>query len=448
MPKLTDRAIQNASSSGTSDTWMSDGGARGAGGLYLRVQRAQGKSFYFRYTNFDGKRVAIRLGGYGQKGQSGKLSLADARAQAGELSLLYLRGVRDIKGHLKSLARADERARAEEAEAARLLAEEATRGTFGQLLKAYAADLKRREKSDARSVEATLALHVFQPFGEMCDRKAAEIKPKDVQVILKRLLNHERPKGRTAGKLRSYIHAAYAAAFNAELDPSAPDELRGFGLENNPVAVVKSLNQYQKPGQRTLSNDELSIFLAELGTLSMMTRLALELTLYLGGQRAQQLLRVTPADVHLSNPDSEILLRDPKGRRSVPRDHVLPLIGRGLEIVEELLRINGNAKYLLGSQQESRMHLSTLSKAVTKISNRLMSAKLIRTPFQFRDIRRTAETHLARLRVPKDVRAQILSHGLGGVQDRHYDRYLYMEEKTEGLTKWADHLDTLVDYAL
>jgi len=36
------------------------------------------------------------------------------------------------------------------------------------------------------------------------------------------------------------------------------------------------------------------------------------------------------------------------------------------------------------------------------------------------------------------------SHGLGGVQSRHYDRHTYMDEKREALQRWEQHLRALV----
>jgi integrase len=49
------------------------------------------------------------------------------------------------------------------------------------------------------------------------------------------------------------------------------------------------------------------------------------------------------------------------------------------------------------------------------------------------DLRRTVETRLAAAGVSMDVRAQLQSHGLGGVQARHYDRHHYLPEKREAL---------------
>ena len=53
---------------------------------------------------------------------------------------------------------------------------------------------------------------------------------------------------------------------------------------------------------------------------------------------------------------------------------------------------------------------------------------------------RTVETQLASIGVTKDIRAQLLSHGLSGVQAAHYDRYEYMNEKHAALVAWENVL--------
>ena len=39
-----------------------------------------------------------------------------------------------------------------------------------------------------------------------------------------------------------------------------------------------------------------------------------------------------------------------------------------------------------------------------------------------------------------DLRGQLLSHGLGGVQAVHYDKHSYLPKKTAALEKWEHHL--------
>jgi integrase len=56
------------------------------------------------------------------------------------------------------------------------------------------------------------------------------------------------------------------------------------------------------------------------------------------------------------------------------------------------------------------------------------------------DLRRTCETQLAALGVSSDLRAQILSHALGTVADRHYQRHEFMVEKLAALRQWELHV--------
>ena len=80
----------------------------------------------------------------------------------------------------------------------------------------------------------------------------------------------------------------------------------------------------------------------------------------------------------------------------------------------------------------------TVAGLVEEIEKAMQTAdELERGPFSMRDLRRTAETHMAALGISSDVRAQIQSHGLGGIQTRHYDRHDYMPEKRAALSLWA-----------
>ena len=169
---------------------------------------------------------------------------------------------------------------------------------------------------------------------------------------------------------------------------------------------------------------------------------ALRLLLFLGGQRPMQLLRVTPADIDLKG--STVTLYDGKGSRREPRRHVLPLVKQAAEILERrLVRANAGMP-LFSTDDRTTMRHETLSVIVGEISAEMLKAKQVREDFELRDLRRTAETMLASLKVPSDVRAQLLSHGLGGVQNRHYDRHDYALEKKQALERWARHLTKLM----
>lgn len=448
MSTLTDRAIQAAKPKRTAgkliDNWLSDGGARGAGRLYLRVPPSGRKIFYFRYAGPDGDRQTLALGDYAQKGGRAGLSLTDARDKSSELARMYQSGIKDLRGYLDAHQAAQVRDLHASNAAAQQAQDEAKRGSLRNLLDAYIEALERAKKTDAKDVRGLFRLHVLEPFPELVDRKASDLKAKDLRGVLARLVDAD--KGRSAGKLRSYMRAAYASAIKAEFDPTAPASMIGFGIEANPCDALPSLSKFNVPGERTLSETELKLYIDAVEALPRISRDALLLSLYLAGQRPTQLVRITTADVDLTETGGEVRLRDPKGARQHARLHVLPLVGKSHALLAALSELYASG-YLLSNPAETRARVpvgvGTLSTAVNKISKGLMKAKKVKAPFRLGDIRRTVETMLASMGISRDVRAQLLSHGLGGVQDRNYDRHSYMDEKRAALVAWEAKLKAI-----
>jgi hypothetical protein len=96
---------------------------------------------------------------------------------------------------------------------------------------------------------------------------------------------------------------------------------------------------------------------------------------------------------------------------------------------------------LFSSTGRVALRKETVAALVKEIERSMEAAgKLQRGAFSLRDLWRTAETHMAALGVSSDVRAQIQSHGLGGIQTRHYDRHDYMPEKRVALAGGYDGL--------
>ncbi|WP_180682342.1 hypothetical protein [Tepidicella baoligensis] len=61
----------------------------------------------------------------------------------------------------------------------------------------------------------------------------------------------------------------------------------------------------------------------------------------------------------------------------------------------------------------------------------MLTRGVIKRDFDVRDIRRTFETYLTSKKVDDKVRAHLFSHGIGGVQDEHYNLYEYFVERQE-----------------
>lgn len=441
---LTDAQIQSKRQPGL---WLTEAlGGRGAGRLVLRVAASGERLFYFRYTDAGRRQRTVALGAYDPSARAG-LTLKRARDEALELSRRYRDGERDLRERLEQDERAEAgRRAAEEAERERQ-ARDAERGTLRALLDAYCEHLEKKARQAAGDARRLFARHVFDAWPEYAQKKAAALRPAEVTTVLRGVT--EQGKGRTAAKLRAYMRAAYALALKAEHDATAPAVLRTFGVESNPVAVTAPLAEFNRTRDRTLTAGELGAYLRELEKLEPgPARDALELALYLGGQRPAQLLRATSADVDLTG--RTLTLRDPKGRRTHgPRLHVLPLTEHAAAIVERRLEAAGEGQWLFTSGGRTHTCTETLGVYVRSIvaalcaDAQLKRARATLGAFELRDIRRTCETMLAALGVSRDLRAQLQSHGLGGVQQRHYDRHDYMREKRAALEAWAAQLERM-----
>ena len=301
--------------------------------------------------------------------------------------------------------------------------------------------------------------HVTKAHPEIAQKPANAVTARDVAALLRPLT--EGGKGRTAGKLRAYLRAAFALAARAEVDPDAPAAFLPFRVEGNPVAATGTLAKFNRALDRALSEPELREYYAALcDAPDSPIRDALLLALLLGGQRTAQLVRATVADVDVTA--KTLRLFDPKGRRAQARAHVLPLSDAALVVVKrcmaraEALQAKaeqaGKAEatslrplYLFSTAGAAPLRPETVTNAATEIAAALRAKpkaqRVVKESFQLRDIRRTCETRLAALGVSRDLRAQIQSHGLGGIQAKHYDRHDYMTEKANALAAWAAYLE-------
>lgn len=422
------------------DQWNTEEAHRGAGRFIARITPAGERLFYFRYTEASGKQVRHPLGGYSKDGDGG-LTVKEARDEADRLSKLYQSGVRDIRAHEEARKLAGE-ARRKADEAARAAADaQAKAGSLRALLQAYWRHLEKAGRPSAADVRRLLTKHVIDAHPALADRRAAELHARDFTPVLSPLLQGKKPKGRTAAKIRSFIRAACTLALRAETNPNLPDEFRGFAMDLNPADALDPLSEYNRPRENNdIKEADFREYLLALTTVpSNVVRAALEASLYLGGQRAVQLLRTKPGDVDMHG--REIVLRDIKGKRKTARLHKLPLTDRAAELIASVL--NADAPFIFTNDGKRACTADTVSKAVAEISDTLLAGKKIAKRFQLADMRATCETMMARLGISKDLRAQIQSHGLGGIQARHYDRHDYMEEKRGALERWGQYLDEL-----
>lgn len=403
--------------------------------LAVRITRPGAKSFIFE-SKLNGKTIRMTLGDV----KSWPLSsiwknVADgnrievqrgAREEANRLAGLIDQGIDPRELNMQEKAKkAAQKAKEEQA---RQEAKHAKKYTLKALCEAYTDYLensgKTRSAKDARS-----AFKVHVP-DELNNLPAKDITGKQLAEIIRRV--REKGKERTAGVLRSYLHAAYEKAMTAETDTEAPADLIPFQIESNPVRVVKAIGI--NAGDRVLTSDELSSYIAALDETEPVDRL-LKVALLAGGQRIEQLLRATMTS--WNKDDKTLLLDDRKGKRDKPRKHLVPLANEAAVLVSEQVEGYKKRDFIFQSTKGGRIDTGTPGKRVKEISLAIKGE-----PFNLRDIRRTCETRLAEIGISKDTRAQLLSHGISGVQAKHYDRYDYLAEKREALEVWEHYLKT------
>tara|TARA_R110002096_G_scaffold201398_1_gene385998 strand:- start:15221 stop:16576 length:1356 start_codon:yes stop_codon:yes gene_type:complete len=420
-----------------------DTGVRGHGVLVLRVTQT-GKPLYYRYFH-KGSRYFELIGHFDPKGsrhwrdgdrcfKGAALTLAAARDGFRELAQLA-KSVRDLKSHYT----AEEARKQGEQRKAEI---EARAGTFGDLLTAYVASLQEAGKPSAKDVAGLFKRHVEKPFPQITKRRANTITPEDIQAILARLVDRGVTRG--VNITRSYLRAAFSYAGRGhDLDPRRlAQDGKKFALTGNPVDLIPRIASFERVGERVLDADEMRKYVEFIcdpaKVPNPITRAALQMHVYTGGQRVRQLLSA-PWSAY-DRDGGTVTLIDLKGRAE-PREHVVPLVPEALAILEVLHEETGTADWPFTTNGKTGLRHETLVKAVAEVrSLEEDGTRAFSTPFTLKDIRRTVETTLASLGVSKEHRAQLLSHGRGDKIAQAYDKHNYLDEKRRALETWLAFL--------
>lgn len=379
----------------------------------------------FRYRKQD-------LRGEMTLGEHPALPLERARSRARDLMELVRQG-------------ADPQAKAKEDKAVLIATAraQAALGTFESLLDAYVAKLKLAEKASWREVERLFILHVKKPWPGSMKAPANSVTSELVRDMLARLVK----KGitRQTNVLRSYLHAAFTYGAHSDLDPRrAAEEAATFRLTGNPVALLPRIQEFETTRDRVLTDEEFAFLWKQLASIRLEIGLAIRCLILLGGQRSRQLLRATWDDY--DNKGKLLTLEDAKGKRAKAVPHVLPVSKAVADILGQLRELNGSGAFIFSTTAGLKpIHSTSLPGIFADIRGAWPLVDGQAAPdFQGRDIRRSVETRLQALGVAREVRAQLLSHGrTSGVQQKHYERHQFIEEKAQALALLEGHLMTL-----
>jgi len=294
-------------------------------------------------------------------------------------------------------------------------AEKSTR-TLQKLLDAYVAHLKTQGRRSHVDADQIFKRHVTEAWPAVAESPAVDLAPDQVLDMLRRLI--EAGKGRTANKLRSYIRAAYQCALDVRTIASIPVVFKAFDVVFNPAAQTRRSPQFDRADKRPFSKAELQAYWKLIADRRGSEGAALRLHLLTGGQRIEQFVRLRWADVA----EDAITIFDGKGRPGQgPRPHQIPLLKSSRADVALLKREGEFA--ISTTNGKKAISVRTLAGWAHAVVGDSIEG------FQLKRIRSGVETLLAAHGVSREVRGHLQSHGLTGVQARHYDGHDYLREK-------------------
>ncbi len=389
------------------------------GSLEARKLSTNAVVFYWRLT-IDGKTNRVSIGHYNSsappksvKPTTNGFSIAAAKAAASEMSAKHQ--ANKGNGGYPALVAAE----SETKRRAVLEKFEAAKHTLQRLLNDYCNHLEalgRVAHKDARSI---FKLHILDAWPEIATMPANKVSSEQIADMMRRLL--ETGKGRTANKLRSYVRAAYQTARASRTKPSIPVHFKAYKVGVNPAADTEPDEAQNKSDKRPLSVEELRQYWQAIKSIEGIKGAALRLHLLTGAQRIEQLVKLLSANIA----HDSILLFDGKGRPGKsPRPNTVPLIPAA---AVAMLGCKSRGHYAI-STDGGTTHL-----AATTLSEWAKVAAIEIPDFQAKRLRSGVETLLASVGISSEIRGRLQSHGIAGVQARHYDGHDYMSEKRRAL---------------
>jgi integrase len=359
-------------------------------GHWIRIQPSGTKSFWAVTRNPAGKQVWTFVG------PADAMSIAAAREQA-----------RDILTRVR----------------AGLPAIEPKGETFGAVIDNW---LKRHvEGTGLRSRDKILDLLDRHVAPEFRAREFTTIRRSDIVALLDEI---EDDHGAPQADLVLSIVRRVMFWFASRSDDYIPPLIRG----------MRRTKPEERARDRILTDDEIRAVwkvASESGTYG-----ALVLMLLLTAQRLDKVLTMKWTDISPMKWPSNTppVWTIPTAPREKGNIGAVELPAMVLAILNELPRYADNPYVFAG---RGSMHI-----AYSGNPKRAFDAKLPAgmPRWTLHDLRRTARSLMSRAGVRPEIAERVMGHAIGGVQGI-YDRYQYLDEKTEALAKLANLIDGIID---
>lgn len=393
---LTERQIQAAMRAVTGETVLNDGAAgRGSGSLRLRIRAgAKGPNATWQAVWWNaGKQTSKALGRYPD------LSLADARRK-------YETEVRDVL-----TAGRDPNAVVAMAESP----------TIEKLFQAYIQYLRDKETATTHTSEHLLLTGKYNA-ADLLGRNtiASTIEPADIANVLAKGV--KRGARRTTDMQRTAMMAAFNWAMKSTHDYTQENRM-DWGLKYNPVAAVPRDQAANRTLDRNLSAEEMKHVWDNAPEQSGDVMRLVMCT----GQRVIEVMRIAGADVDLKARLWTMPARKTKGRKHT---HMVPLTTQAVEILTTLIDLYGDG-YLFPARAGAKGDIIGIP-SVSRGASRMEGIK----PFTPRDLRRTWKSRAGDAGIDRFTRDLIQQHAQTDTGSKHYDRFDYLPQMRDAMTKW------------
>jgi integrase len=402
----------------------------GCPALYLVVQVSGAKSWAMRFRRPDGSSAKLTLGPVDLSGTESEgepvigmpLTLASARRLATDVHRSRARG-RDV---VADRVAAKHRLSIEVAEGAA--------NSFGALARQFIDEHARKKTRHWRETARMLGLRYAKDGGEpeeikgslaarWADRPIAGITGHDVYSAV----DEARRRGIPGLERRS----------EGMSDPRGRSMARTLSrlfswlVQHRKVASNPCLGMYVPPAptarDRVLTDAEIVKFWQSADAEQFGPLLKL---LLLTGCRLNEVAGMRRSELS----DEGAIWTLPKERTKNKQVHVVPLPPLARDLIPA-----GAGAFVFTTTGVTPVSIGS------KIKGRLDDAIKI-PPWRFHDLRRTAASGMAKLKIPPHVIEATLNHISGakaGVAGT-YNRYGYLPEKENALQRWADHIEGLV----
>ncbi|POP53248.1 integrase [Zhongshania marina] len=302
--------------------------------------------------------------------------------------------------------------------------------TFGNMMLGYCEWMESEGKVSAAKVKRAIKKDIETAYPRLWKKPANQITPDDCDRIIEAI--ESEGKKRQADKIRAYMKTAFRKAINARGKRRYPEGLRIADIKINPCADIEKVEGSSNARDRALSVAEFRAYWKHAKAFPEPRRSIMMLHVLSGGQRIDQLRRITLPDIDRDSATATML--DYKGRRTTPYKHVFPLLPEALTAIDNLA---GSGLYVFSCNGGiSPVSDTYIRNGVIMIRKAMEAAEELENGhFTPGSIRATIETRLTAspYRVPENVLGHLLSHGLGGVQAKHYQKYKFHDEKLEAL---------------